>query len=69
LSSSEKEDIMCASCGCGKFEEDHGDDRNLTLKDLKAAAQAADISTQQVVQNLNQAAKDATETAASRGDK
>lgn len=60
---------MCASCGCGKFEEDHGDDRNLTLKDLKAAAQAADISTQQVVQNLNQAAKDATETAASRGDK
>lgn len=57
---------MCASCGCGKFEEDYGDDRNLTLKDLKAAAQAADISTQQVVQNLNQAAKGATETAASR---
>jgi hypothetical protein len=60
---------MCASCGCGKFEEDHGDDRNLTLKDLKAAAQAADVSLQEVVQNLSQAAKGATEPAASRGDK
>ena len=60
---------MCASCGCGKFEEDHGDDRNLTLEDLKAAAQAADVTVQEVVENLSQAAtQGAAGTVASPAD-
>ncbi len=43
---------MCASCGCNKVNDQHGDQRNITLKDLDQAAQAAQISREEVVQNL-----------------
>ena len=46
---------MCASCGCGKFEESHGDERNLTLADLKAAAESGGVSLQEVGKNIQQA--------------
>ena len=32
---------MCLSCGCGKPDDDHGDSRNITMSDLKRAAEAA----------------------------
>jgi hypothetical protein len=43
---------MCASCGCGMENEDHGDQRHITRKDLEEAAEAAEISVPEVVQNL-----------------
>ncbi len=46
---------MCASCGCGLVNEDHGDDRHLTLRDLEAAAEAAGIDVGQMVNNLQEA--------------
>ena len=46
---------MCASCGCGKLDEDHGDDRNLTREDLQDAADAAGISVNEVTKNLQAA--------------
>ena len=47
---------MCVSCGCGKHDEDHGDERHLTMDDLKKAAKAAEIGVDQVVRNIQQAA-------------
>ena len=46
---------MCASCGCGKVNEDHNDDRHLTMRDLEQAAKAADIDVEQVIENLRDA--------------
>lgn len=43
---------MCLSCGCGKPNEDYGDSRHFTLKDLNQAAQAAETTPEQVVQNI-----------------
>jgi len=45
---------MCASCGCGMANEDHGDDRHITRNDLEQAAEAANISGQEVVENLQE---------------
>ena len=39
------------------FEDDHGDSRHLTIQDLQAAAEAAGISVQEVVENLQAAAE------------
>ena len=43
---------MCVSCGCNQPEEKHGDDRNITLSDLHAAAQAANIDMMTLASNL-----------------
>ncbi len=43
---------MCASCGCGMLNENHGDDRHITLADLERAAEAADITVEEVLGNL-----------------
>jgi hypothetical protein len=43
------------------FDEDHGDDRHITMKDLRAAAEAADTTVTEVVNNLQEAAQQ-TET-------
>ena len=43
---------MCMSCGCGKPNDDHGDQRNITQADLDRAAQAANISPDQAAQNI-----------------
>ena len=47
---------MCASCGCGQAEDQHGDERNIKLSDLQAAAQAANTDVNGVIRNLQQAA-------------
>jgi hypothetical protein len=41
------------------YEEDHGDSRHITMQDLQAAAEAADITVQEVVENLQTAASQA----------
>jgi hypothetical protein len=43
---------MCVSCGCGKPNDNHGDDRHITQDDLNRAAQAAGISPSQAAQNI-----------------
>ena len=43
---------MCVSCGCGEPNERHGDDRHITQDDLDQAAAAAEISREQVIQNI-----------------
>ena len=43
---------MCVSCGCGEVHDDHGDARHLTLEDLEQAAEAANLTVDQVVQNI-----------------
>lgn len=47
---------MCASCGCGMINDDHGDERMITMDDLEQAAEASDISVPDVVKNLRDAA-------------
>jgi hypothetical protein len=46
---------MCVSCGCKKYQDDHGDERNLTMKDLQAAASAANIPVADVAGNIDEA--------------
>jgi hypothetical protein len=43
---------MCVSCGCGKPDDDHGDRRNITIRDLNRAAEAAGTSPDKVAQNI-----------------
>jgi hypothetical protein len=43
---------MCVSCGCGEGHDDHGDPRHLTLEDLEQAAEAANLTVEEVVQNI-----------------
>src|SRR5690242_10419726 len=43
---------MCLSCGCGKPDDDHGDGRNITMSDLKRAAEAARTTPDKVAQNI-----------------
>jgi hypothetical protein len=44
---------MCISCGCGAFEDKHGDERNITLTELKDAAAAANINMGQLSRNIH----------------
>lgn len=48
---------MCASCGCGLVNEDHDDERHITLDDLQEAAHAAGTDIDQVLNNLQEAVK------------
>jgi hypothetical protein len=43
---------MCVSCGCGEIHDHHGDPRHLTIEDLEQAAQAARLTTNQVLDNI-----------------
>ncbi|HXF73864.1 MAG TPA: hypothetical protein VNO79_14800 [Actinomycetota bacterium] len=40
------------TCGCGEPHEDHGDAANITYEDLRKAADAAQISVQEAVENI-----------------
>ncbi len=43
---------MCLDCGCGEPNERHGDDRHIVMDDVKAAANASEISVQEAAQNI-----------------
>ncbi len=45
---------MCVSCGCGQVNDDHGDERNITMRDMRSAAQAANIDVQTAARNIQQ---------------
>ena len=61
---------MCASCGCGRPNDDHGDSRNITLQDIDQAAQAAGTSRERVVEKIQQAlsGQSTSSAQAARGD-
>ena len=45
---------MCMTCGCGEPEADHGDTRHITYSELKAAADAAEISIEEATKNIQE---------------
>ena len=40
---------MCVSCGCGRFEDSHGDERNITVGSLQRAAAASGMTMEDVL--------------------
>lgn len=48
---------MCASCGCGMPNDKHGDDRNITWDEVKAAADAQNINAKEATQNMQEMAR------------
>lgn len=56
---------MCVTCPCSDGPNDHGDSRNLTLLDLRCAAEAAGISVADAAANLS---KSVASLAKSRSD-
>ena len=48
---------MCISCGCGNYEDAHGDERNVTVATLQRAADAANLTLEQVVGNMREGAR------------
>jgi hypothetical protein len=50
---------MCASCGCGKAEDQHGDQRHIKMSDLQAAAKAANTDIGTVINNMRDMASKA----------
>jgi hypothetical protein len=49
-----KEETMCLTCGCGILNDDHGDPAHITYDDFKKAADAAEISTDEALKNLQE---------------
>ncbi|MGH2674016.1 MAG: hypothetical protein ACRDKA_02535 [Actinomycetota bacterium] len=43
---------MCLTCGCGAPNDDHGDSRHITMDELNAAAEAAEISVDEAATNF-----------------
>ena len=43
---------MCLSCGCGEPNDNHGDARHITQEMLQAAAEAAEITTDEAAHNI-----------------
>ena len=43
---------MCLDCGCGEPNDRHGDDRHITMDDVKAAAAASEISVDEAARNI-----------------
>jgi hypothetical protein len=43
---------MCLDCGCGEPNDRHGDDRHITMDDVKAAAEASEISVDEAARNI-----------------
>jgi hypothetical protein len=51
---------MCLTSGCGDLNDDHGDSRHITYDNLKAAAQAAEVSVEEAVKNFDETVKKAS---------
>lgn len=45
---------MCMTCGCGRPNDDMGNADNLTWDDLQKAADAAEITPQQALDNMQE---------------
>jgi hypothetical protein len=53
----QKEEPMCATCGCGIAEDKQGDERNINWSEIVAAAEANDISPTEAIQNMQRMAE------------
>lgn len=49
---------MCASCGCGSPNDDHGDSRHITFEQLEAAAAAAGTDPESAADNIHEMARE-----------
>ena len=49
---------MCMSCGCKQYNDDHNDQRNITMDDLQQAADAAGISVDEVARNIEEGTRE-----------
>ena len=47
--------MMCISQGCDDLHDDHGDERNITVRTLREAAEAADTDEDHVVRRIQDA--------------
>lgn len=45
---------MCMNCGCGKPDDRHGDDANITMDDLRKAGEANGQDVDKVMANMEQ---------------
>ncbi|MGH2448014.1 MAG: hypothetical protein ACRDFS_05360 [Chloroflexota bacterium] len=43
---------MCASCGCGELNNDHGDPKNITIEMLQQAAEAGGVTVKEAAENI-----------------
>jgi hypothetical protein len=50
---------MCLDCGCGEPNERHGDDRHIIMDDVKAAAEASEISVDEAARNISEGMRQA----------
>ena len=55
---------MCISCGCGRFEENHGDERHITVATLNRAAAAGEMTVEDVMKNVAAGCQEMMETGA-----
>ncbi len=46
---------MCLNCGCGKPDDDHGNEANITMDDLRRAGEANGQDVDQTVANIERA--------------
>jgi hypothetical protein len=56
---------MCLDCGCGKPNDRHGDERHITMDDVKQAAEASGINESEARQNIIDALQKSSEGSSS----
>ena len=56
---------MCLDCGCGKPNDRHGDDRHITMDDVRAAAEASEISVDEAARNIADGVRQAQQSGGS----
>jgi hypothetical protein len=56
---------MCLDCGCGELNERHGDDRHIVMDDIKAAAEASEISLEEATRNITEGLRQAQSSSGS----
>ena len=56
---------MCLDCGCGEPNERHGDERHIIMDDVRAAAEASEISVDEAARNISQGLSQAQKSASS----
>jgi len=52
---------MCMNCGCGEFSERHKP-TDITIDDLKAAAQGHEMAVEEAADNIHNGARDLKES-------
>jgi hypothetical protein len=56
---------MCLDCGCGEPNERHGDARHIVMDDVRAAAEASEISVEEAACNISEGLQQAQHSGAS----